>query len=366
MPCRLEIWAQAAHEGLSIVELPVPLIYLDESRSFGGSLDDARTRLAYYYEVLDRMIGDAKVRPPHVRGKVELVSRDRRMKCLSESLPHTSLRAPGQRWRQAHRAAAGPRGRNARVQLGHDGRLRLRRAGAIARATGRRSPQRVGASRLGLHARVSRYPASRRRIGSADRAGWPSAAIVPSGRVVQELRAGRDRQPSLRAWRSTWSSTATRSKRRRSACPVARVAEPIVENLPLDRPSSEIPYEARQGVDCELLESFGNRAADAIRPLVPNPFVDNVLAAGRRAGQGVQQSGRSDRASSARARRTVGFYVLRDSAKPRVRSAGVSLVHVPRAGQAAAHVGSVQPLGGRLSPGEPRSLERTSGARSGC
>jgi len=68
----LEIWAQAAHEGLSIVELPVPLIYLDESRSFGGSLDDARTRLAYYYEVLDRMIGDAKVRPPHVRGKASL------------------------------------------------------------------------------------------------------------------------------------------------------------------------------------------------------------------------------------------------------------------------------------------------------
>ncbi len=68
----LEIWAQAAHENLKIVELPVPLIYLDESRSFGGSLDDAETRLRYYYEVLDRMIGRAKVRPPHVRGKFSL------------------------------------------------------------------------------------------------------------------------------------------------------------------------------------------------------------------------------------------------------------------------------------------------------
>ena len=34
--------------GLRIVELPVPLIYLDEKRSFGGALDDADTRLAVY------------------------------------------------------------------------------------------------------------------------------------------------------------------------------------------------------------------------------------------------------------------------------------------------------------------------------
>ncbi|MEX0936543.1 MAG: glycosyltransferase family 2 protein [Pirellulales bacterium] len=50
----LELWVQAAHLGLRIVELPVPLIYLEEERSFGGSLDDGRTRLAYYREVLDR------------------------------------------------------------------------------------------------------------------------------------------------------------------------------------------------------------------------------------------------------------------------------------------------------------------------
>ncbi len=50
----LELWVQAAARGLSIGELPVPLVYLDETRSFGGSLDDAATRLAYYREVLDR------------------------------------------------------------------------------------------------------------------------------------------------------------------------------------------------------------------------------------------------------------------------------------------------------------------------
>jgi dolichol-phosphate mannosyltransferase len=36
------------------VELPVPLLYLDLARSFGGALDDAETRLAYYRGVLDR------------------------------------------------------------------------------------------------------------------------------------------------------------------------------------------------------------------------------------------------------------------------------------------------------------------------
>jgi dolichol-phosphate mannosyltransferase len=50
----LELWVRAVQLGLRIVELAVPRIYLDEKRSFGGSLDDAETRLAVYREVLDR------------------------------------------------------------------------------------------------------------------------------------------------------------------------------------------------------------------------------------------------------------------------------------------------------------------------
>jgi len=57
----LELWVQAAHHGLRIVEVPVPLIYLDEKRSFGGSLDDGRKRLDYYHRVLDCAI--ARVTP---------------------------------------------------------------------------------------------------------------------------------------------------------------------------------------------------------------------------------------------------------------------------------------------------------------
>ncbi|HEV2968872.1 MAG TPA: glycosyltransferase family 2 protein [Pirellulales bacterium] len=52
----LELWVQAAHARLKIVELPVPLIYLEEERSFGGSLDDARKRLQYYHEIIDRSL----------------------------------------------------------------------------------------------------------------------------------------------------------------------------------------------------------------------------------------------------------------------------------------------------------------------
>lgn len=52
----LELWVQAAYHGLRIVEVKVPLIYLEEERSFGGALDDGQTRLGYYHQVLDRTI----------------------------------------------------------------------------------------------------------------------------------------------------------------------------------------------------------------------------------------------------------------------------------------------------------------------
>jgi glycosyltransferase involved in cell wall biosynthesis len=52
----LQLWIQAVRQGWKIVEHPVPLVYLDERRSFGGSLDDAQRRLRHYYEVLHREI----------------------------------------------------------------------------------------------------------------------------------------------------------------------------------------------------------------------------------------------------------------------------------------------------------------------
>ena len=67
----LELWVQAAHQNFKIVELPVPLVYLEEARSFGGSLDNAETRLRHYREVIDRSVAALRGEVParfHKRG----------------------------------------------------------------------------------------------------------------------------------------------------------------------------------------------------------------------------------------------------------------------------------------------------------
>lgn len=64
----LQFWVQAAALGLRIVEFPVPLVYLEEKRSFGGSLDDGQRRLAYYQTVLDREIEAVAFCPSAGRG----------------------------------------------------------------------------------------------------------------------------------------------------------------------------------------------------------------------------------------------------------------------------------------------------------
>ncbi len=56
----LELWVQAAWHELRISEMAVPLIYLDEQRSFGGALDTATTRLQYYRDVIERAIQASK------------------------------------------------------------------------------------------------------------------------------------------------------------------------------------------------------------------------------------------------------------------------------------------------------------------
>ena len=55
----LQLWVQAVDLGFRITEFPVPLIYLDEERSFGGSLDDFERRIRYYREVMDRELAEA-------------------------------------------------------------------------------------------------------------------------------------------------------------------------------------------------------------------------------------------------------------------------------------------------------------------
>lgn len=60
----LQLWVQAVSLGWRITEFPVPLVYLEEERSFGGSLDDSRRRMAYYTEVLERELAAHSPRRP--------------------------------------------------------------------------------------------------------------------------------------------------------------------------------------------------------------------------------------------------------------------------------------------------------------
>jgi glycosyltransferase involved in cell wall biosynthesis len=62
----LELWVQAAMQGMRILEVPVPLIYLDFNRSFGGALDDAEKRLHHYRDCIDRSVAEMKDRGFHL------------------------------------------------------------------------------------------------------------------------------------------------------------------------------------------------------------------------------------------------------------------------------------------------------------
>lgn len=54
----LQLWVQAAYHCLRIKEVGVPRLYLDPNRSFGGGLDDANRRLAYYRRVIEDALAE--------------------------------------------------------------------------------------------------------------------------------------------------------------------------------------------------------------------------------------------------------------------------------------------------------------------
>ncbi len=67
----LQLWVQAARLGLRIKEVAVPRLYLDPNRAFGGVLNDAGERLAYYRRVIAAAereclpgVGEAHQPPP--------------------------------------------------------------------------------------------------------------------------------------------------------------------------------------------------------------------------------------------------------------------------------------------------------------
>lgn len=62
----LQLWVQAARAGLRVKEVGVPRVYLDPTRAFGGVLDDASERLAYYHQVIAAAEAEEMPRPTAV------------------------------------------------------------------------------------------------------------------------------------------------------------------------------------------------------------------------------------------------------------------------------------------------------------
>jgi dolichol-phosphate mannosyltransferase len=60
----LQVWVQAVARGMTIEEVPVPLIYLDESRAFGGAMDNGEYRLKHYRRVFEQALQSAELAVP--------------------------------------------------------------------------------------------------------------------------------------------------------------------------------------------------------------------------------------------------------------------------------------------------------------
>jgi glycosyltransferase involved in cell wall biosynthesis len=88
----LQLWVQAARAGLRIKEVGVPRVYLDPNRAFGGVLDDATERLAYYRRVIADALADCGMRI----ADCGLEGRDNPANCCAEIRnPHSAIRNPG-------------------------------------------------------------------------------------------------------------------------------------------------------------------------------------------------------------------------------------------------------------------------------
>ncbi len=66
----LQLWVQATCAGLRIKEIGVPRVYLDPNRAFGGVLNDADQRLAYYRSVIDNALQQARTRRETCHGEI--------------------------------------------------------------------------------------------------------------------------------------------------------------------------------------------------------------------------------------------------------------------------------------------------------
>ena len=178
----LQVWVQAAARGMTIEEVAVPLIYLDESRAFGGSLDDAELSAG----PLPRGVpgGARSGRTGHRGGVSGMTARRLRAPATDGGL----LVEPAAGARSAASPRPTPIGSRAGITTSRAGGPTRLRARPAARSSS--SPASSSAATAWL---MSPAPSDRptgRRPAHRDR---PPARAVPSGRLGQELRGVGDR-----------------------------------------------------------------------------------------------------------------------------------------------------------------------------
>ena len=277
----LELWVQAAALGWKIVELAVPLIYLDASRSFGGALDNADTRLRHYLRSSRSHPG-----PREHAGLARAAPGGREfagMNAGSDALAYRRLRAP----REPGGVLLEPPHDRWTASLA-DNRARLARARQQSLAGLPLSALQTAARQLLVDA-ARTYSAAYRSV-PAERVTSATAAprpLILTGHqpqlfhpgvwfknfVVAEMASHCDAVGvNLIIDNDTLRAAAVR-------VPTGSALDPHIASVPLDTATDEIPFEERSIQDTGLFGSFPQRVRDALRTLVADPLVDALWPA---------------------------------------------------------------------------------------
>ncbi len=164
------------------------------------------------------------------------------------------------------------------------GEILARNAGSVAAADyeiqGRPLAELARAARAELLRAALHYSSQYRDVGAV--VGDPAAPLLVAGHQPQLFHPGVwYKNFLLSALAARYAGTAVNlvidSDTIKSAAlrvPGGTALEPLVESVPMDRSSPEIPYEERTVLDRCLLGSFASRARALLSSLVPKPLLE--------------------------------------------------------------------------------------------
>ena len=282
----LELWVQAVALGLAIVEMPVPLVYLDEARSFGGALDHGETRLKVYDEVLDRAMAAAGIVPKTTRASARWLGRSAvvdpsRRDCATKIVLMTI--APDRLHRQRF---ATPREDRAMLAVPP-----MEEAGALAaenvqlRGTADYALQGRSLADLSRQARAELLAAAQAWTTAYRKIDLPSldseGLIFLAGHQPELFHPGVwFKNFALGALARRHGAVAVNlvidsdtMKNTSLPTPCGSPADPRREAVLFDRPDGRLPFEERRILDADVFARFGGRVARRIAPLVHDPLL---------------------------------------------------------------------------------------------